>query len=145
MDVEIGKAGAAETPASFMAEYVTEHITALMTLGGIESISATRYICGFGSRLHVTMAPFADAPEEVKAQGIVIKDAIATILSVANISRVVMKPSEDDLEEMRSTWHQATNDAREANRGSAQDFSVGSGNDSMKSIEDSRGCRGGCR
>lgn len=128
MDVEIGKSGAAETPASFMAEYVTEHITALMTLGGIESISATKYVCGFGSRLHVTMAPFADAPEEVRAQGVVIKDALATILSVANITRVVMKPSEEDLGRMRDTWEMAVKDARAANGGSAQDFSDGSGN-----------------
>ena len=130
MDVEIGKAGAAETPASFMAEYVIEHISALMTLGGIESISATKYICGFGSRLHVTMAPFADAPEEVKAQGVIIKDALATILSVANITRVVMKPAEDDLNKMKATWEHAVMDAMAANAGSAQEFSARSGADS---------------
>ena len=130
MDVEVGKAGAAETPASFMAEYVTEHVTALMMLGGIESIGSTKYVSGYGSRLHVTMAPFADAPDEVKAQGVVIKDALAAILSVANISRVVMKPSDKERAKFKSTWDQAVRDARAANGGSAQDFSQGSGQDS---------------
>ena len=123
MDVEIGKTGGSETPASVMSEYVAEHVTALMTLGGIESISATKYASGFGSRLHVTMVPFSFAPSRVKEQGIVIKDAIATILSVANITKVVMKPSEDDLEEMKATWEKAVKDAKDANGGSAQDFS----------------------
>lgn len=121
MNVEIGKAYAGETPASCMQEYVTEHITALMTLGGIESISAVKYQCGFGSRLHVTIAPFADAPEDVRAQGVVIKDALAEIMSVANIMRIVMKPSDEDLASMRDAWTKSSEDARSLNAGSAQD------------------------
>ena len=123
MDVEMSKASGPETPASCMAEYVMEHITALMTLGGIESISAQKYVCGFGSRLHVTIAPFADAPEQVKAQGVVIKDALATIMSIANITRVVMKPSKADVKKMRDVWKSSVRDSDSVNCGSGQDFS----------------------
>lgn len=123
MDVEMSKASGPETPASCMAEYVMEHITALMTLGGIESISAQKYVCGFGSRLHVTIAPFADAPEQVKAQGVVIKDALATIMSIANITRVVMKPSKADVKKMRDVWKSSVRDSDSVNGGSGQDFS----------------------
>ena len=123
MDVEMSKASGPETPASCMAEYVMEHITALMTLGGIESISAQKYVCGFGSRLHVTIAPFADAPDQVKAQGVVIKDALATIMSIANITRVVMKPSKADVKKMRDVWKSSVRDANSVNGGSGQDFS----------------------
>ena len=123
MDVEISKADAAETPASCVTDYVMEHATALMALGGIESISARRYTCGFGSRLHVTIAPFSCAPEEVKSQGVVIKDAIATVLSIANITRVVTKPGDKDIAEMKKLWDVSVRAARAANGGSGQDFS----------------------
>lgn len=127
MDVDIRKSMEAETPASEMSDYVVEHVTALMTLGGIESISAVKYRCGFGSRLHVSIAPFADAPEIIRTQGIVIKDAIAQIMSVANVTRVIMKPSEEDLKSMRKTWKESVDAANAANAGSGQDFSAASG------------------
>ena len=123
MNVEMSKASGPETPASCMTEYVMEHVTALMTIGGIESISAQKYVCGFGSRLHVTIAPFAKAPERVKAQGVVIKDALAQIMSIANITRVVMKPSKADMGRMVKTWKSSVRDADAVNGGSRQDFS----------------------
>jgi len=123
MEVEMGKAAAPETPASVMAEQLMEHITAIMMLcGGIESISATKYACGFGSRLHVTISPFNGAPKEVKAQGVIIKDALAQIMSVANITRIVTKPADTDLSEMQEAWKAAAKDAREVNGGSGQVF-----------------------
>lgn len=123
MDVEMSKANAPETPASVMTGYMTEHVCALMILGGIESISAQRYNCGFGTRLHVTIASFAKAPEAVRTIGIVIKDAIAQILSSANVTRLVLKPSDEEMAKMTSKWSTATKDARMANSGSGQDFS----------------------
>lgn len=128
MDIEMSKASGPETPASCMAEYVMEHVTALMTLGGIESISAQKYVCGFGSRLHVTIAPFAKAPDAVKSQGVVIKDALAQIMSVANITRVVMKPSKAEMKKMVDAWQAAVKDANAMNSGSGQDFSGSSDN-----------------
>ena len=128
MDIEMSKASGPETPASCMAEYVMEHVTALMTLGGIESISAQKYVCGFGSRLHVTIAPFAKAPDAVKSQGVVIKDALAQIMSVANITRVVMKPSKAEMKKMVDAWKSSVRDAKAVNGGSGQDFSGSSDN-----------------
>ena len=123
MNIEMSKASGPETPASCMTEYVIEHVTALMTIGGIESISAQKYVCGFGSRLHVTIAPFANAPDAVKAQGVVIKDALAQIMSIANITRVVMKPSKADVKKMVAAWKSSVRDADSVNGGSGQDFS----------------------
>lgn len=122
MDVEIGKMPAAETPASSMSEYVVEHVVAIMTMCGIESIDVKKYSTGFGSRLHVSIAPFSDAPEEITNQGVVAKDAIAQILSIANITRIVIKPSDDDISGMKDTWKNNVSAARSANRGSGQDF-----------------------
>ena len=124
MDVEIGKAIASETPASAMSEYVVEHVAALMTIGGIESIEAKKYVTGFGSRLHVSIAPFSDAPDEVTAQGVVMKDALAQVLSIANITRIVLKPSDNDLEDIKETWKISVHDAKTSNGGSGQDFSL---------------------
>jgi len=130
MDIEIGKAAAPETPASCMATYAVEHISALMIMGGIESIDAKKYSTGFGSRLHVSISPFADAPEEITAQGVVMKDAIAQILSVSNVTRVVLKPEGDDFSDMKNMWRQKVKEAKSANGGSAQDFSQDSAQDS---------------
>lgn len=126
MNIEMSKANAPETPASSMADYMCEHVTALMILGGIESIVLQKYSSGFGSRLHVTIAPFANAPEPVRNVGIVIKDAVAQILSVSNITRLVLKPSEEEMSGVMSTWESATRDARITNSGSGQDFSASS-------------------
>lgn len=126
MNVEVGKAQAPETPASVMADQIMSNITELMMLvGGIESISATKYVCGFGSKLHVTINQFQGVPKDVAAQGVAIKDAIAQIMSVANIAKVVTKPSDEDLENLRSSWRAASLDANNANGGSGQDFSGG--------------------
>lgn len=126
MNVEMSKSQSPETPASCMIESVMEHVTSLMTIGGIESISAQKYVCGFGSRLHVTIAPFAKAPDRVKAQGVIIKDALAQIMSIANITRVVMKPSKSEMKKMSDAWRKSIADADSVNGGSGQDFS-GSG------------------
>lgn len=130
MDVEMSKASGPETPASCMSEYMMEHVTALMTIGGIESISAQKFTCGFGSRLHVTIAPFAKAPAKVKEQGVVIKDALAQIMSIANITRVVMKPSKADMKKMVEAWKSSVRDADSVNGGSGQDFSGSSESES---------------
>lgn len=129
MDVEIGKAPAPETPASCMAEQMVEHVVAIMAICGIESIESKKYVAGFGSRLHVSMVPFHEAPDGVTAQGVVVKDAIAQILSVANLTRVVIKPKEGELSDMRDSWSKALADALAANGGSSQRFSSGSGQD----------------
>jgi hypothetical protein len=120
MDVEVNRAAAPETPASTMSAYVVEHATALMTIGGIESISAQKYSCGLGSRLHVSMAPFADAPEDIVAQGVVMKDAIAQVLSVANIVSVTIKPNEDEMKDVRTMWEKSSGEAKAGNQGSSQ-------------------------
>jgi len=115
MDTNIGMAqGFAPTPASAMREYMMEHVTALMVMGGIESISVLRYESGFGSRLHVTVAPFADAPREIISQGIIIKDAIAQIMSISNITRITLGLSGDEMSGTLAMWRRSIEAAKAA-------------------------------
>ena len=127
MEVEVKKASAAETPASRMADFLAEHIPAIMTLGGMESIGAQRYTCGFGTRLHVSFSPFEGVPDEIVRQGIVIKDAIAQIMSIANIVQITMKPSEEDLRQMKDMWNRSL--AGNSDRGEETDNGKGAGNE----------------
>ena len=122
MNVEISKAAAPETPASVMTEKMVEHITSIMMPCGIEGISATKYQCGFGSQLNVTISPFANVPRKVSEQGVIIKDALAQIMSVANVTRLIAKPSDADLKELRETWKESVKSAEELNGGSGQAF-----------------------
>ena len=126
MNVEIGRMSGAATPASCMPDYVMEHVIALMTLTGIESISAVKYSAGFGSKLHVSIGQFAKAPEEVAIQGVVIKDAIAQIMSIANIARIVIKPGEEDVKDMEKAWEESVRAAKASNAGSSQSFAASS-------------------
>ena len=127
MEVEVKKASAAETPASRMADFLAEHITAIMTLGGMESIGAQRYTCGFGTRLHVSFSPFEGVPDEIVRQGIVIKDAIAQVMSIANIVQITMKPSEEDMRQMKDMWNRSL--AGNSDRGEEADNGKGAGNE----------------
>lgn len=124
MNVEISKAAAPETPASVLTEQMVEHILSIMMLCGIEGISATKYQCGFGTQLNVTIAPFANVPEKVSAQGVIIKDALAQIMSVANVTRLLAKPSDTDLKELRETWKESAKSAEALNGGSGQAFAA---------------------
>ena len=122
MNLEISRASAPENPASTMANYMCEHVSALMVMGGIESIVSQKYQSGFGSRLHVVIAPFSKAPEHVRSIGIIVKDAIAQILSVANVTRLVLKPSPEEMMDIVSTWEKSSQNAFLKNSGSGQDF-----------------------
>ncbi len=123
MEVEIGRVNAGTTPVSVVAQYVTKRIAELMTVTGIESISAQKYECGFGSRLHVTMSAFQSAPKEISYQGVVIKDALAQILSIANVARLQLKPSEEDRKDMEAMWKDMTG-AANLDAGQAGDSEV---------------------
>ena len=122
MEVEISKEASVETPASSMTKELVEHLTSIMVMCGIEGISVSKYDCGLGSKLNVTMAPFNDIPEEVYNQGVVVKDAIAQIMSIANITRLLAKPSDVDMNELKKSWNMAAEMAKSENSGSAQDF-----------------------
>lgn len=108
MKVDYDKMEGAETPASLMRNYVLEHVSALMIMGGIETITFKKYKIGGGSRIHTSVSFFKGVPDEIAMQGVVTKDALAQILSVANISRAVIRLSEEDLQGMRNFWNGPT-------------------------------------
>ena len=128
MELEVSKASAPETPASVgdMEKTLAKSVANIMSIGGIESISAQKYEIGMSSRLHVSIAPFNDAPASVRTMGIVIKDAIAQIMAIANLAKIHIKPSDDEMEQMMEIWEQSAKDAKSVNNGSGQDFSYDS-------------------
>ena len=115
MNVEISKARGASVsnaPSAVMSNYVCEHVAAMMVIGGIESISSQKFESGFGSRLHVRISQFKDAPSEICAAGVIIKDALAQVLSVANVTRLALKPSNEELANIKSTWEKSVSDSK---------------------------------
>lgn len=95
------------TPAESMTDYLVDHINAIMICCGIQSIETRKYTSGFGSRLHVTMTPFPDAPSEIVTQGLVVKDAIAQLLAVVNLSKQSLSDfKEDEMANIHAMWSQ---------------------------------------
>ena len=126
MKVDIGRAqGFADTPASIMVEYVVEHVTALMSIVGIESISTQQYSAGFGTYPLVSIKSFDDVPSEIRTQGVVIKDALAKILAVANISKIAMKCQDQELKDMQAVWRAAVDKLLGINDGGESAAAVG--------------------
>ena len=128
MNVEISKAKALETPASVRTSKYVEEISGLMLGGGINAISYTKYQAGFGSRLHVSVSQFADAPEDIKKQGVVIKDALAELMAIANLTRIVLNLDDKELDGVKADWDASIREAANSNSSSqpAQTNSVGS-------------------
>lgn len=93
------------TPAEDMTDYLVDKIDAIMICCGIKEIVVQKYACGFGSRLHVTMTPFEDAPPEIVKQGLVVKDAIAQLLSVLNLSKLALSNfSVEEMSNIHAMW-----------------------------------------
>ena len=100
--------GAPVTPAETMTDYMADKINGLMIACGIKEIEIKKYACGFGSRLHVTMVPFEDAPREIVAQGIVVKDAIAQLMSVVNLTKQTLGEfTEEEMNGIKNMWANA--------------------------------------
>jgi hypothetical protein len=101
------------TPAEDMTDYLVDKIDAIMICCGIKEIVAQKYTCGFGSRLHVTMTPFEDAPPEIVRQGLVVKDAIAQLLSVINLSKLALSDfSAEEMSNIHAMWAAAIEAAK---------------------------------
>ena len=106
MKVELSRIDSTPTPLSMMCEeYVEKYISGTMLLCGISGISLEWRRSGFGIAPYVKAMPFPDAPEEVVAQGLVAKDAIAQMLAVANIGRIIIGFEKDEEREAtHATW-----------------------------------------
>lgn len=121
MNLEIGAVQSKATTASTMAKDVAEHVAALMVFGGIETISSEIVTQGYATSMRTSIAHFTEAPQKIRDVGTFIKDDIARILSVANINRVIVKPTKAERIDMRKAWSNAVNDADTANGGSGAD------------------------
>jgi hypothetical protein len=96
------------TPAEDMTDYLVDKIDAIMICCGIKEIVAQKYTCGFGSRLHVTMTPFEDAPPEIVKQGLIVKDALAQLLAVVNLTKLGLSDfTTDEMDNIRAMWASA--------------------------------------
>ena len=141
MEVKLSKSVDVETPAGVAGQQLMEAIATIMTVvGGIESIKIEKYSAGMGSRLHVSIGLFPKAPEEVASQGVIIKDALAQIMSVANVTRAIVVPTDKELADMEKMWGDVTAEARQINAQSranpgGESRSVGLGNPGEESAE----------
>lgn len=115
--------GVPATPASVMGRDLMENVYSIMALNGIEAISLHRYSCGLGHKTHVIISHFPDAPAEIVNQGIVIKDAIAQMLAISNIWRVVITLTDED-NAVREYWAKSVEAVRTSAAGSGQDASA---------------------
>lgn len=116
MHVEVSKFIATESPASVVSESVVEDLASLMSMvGGINSITITKYVAGVGSGLYTTISQFQDAPQSIKTQGLLIKDSVAQIMSVANVSRITIIPNDDDIKSFEQSWKNADDQASKTN------------------------------
>ena len=118
MNVNIRKGQGTTTPASIDSEEMVAQIASLMLASGISDLVAQKYVSGMGSRLHVSISPFQGCPGEVVAQGIVIKDALAQILSTANIMGMSITLDQEETEAKRKEWRDVANKVRLMNEGS---------------------------
>lgn len=121
MNLEIGAVHSKATTASVMAGSVAEHVAALMVFGGIETVSSEIVANGYATSMRTSIAYFTEAPQQIRNVGAFIKDDLARILAVANINRVIVKPTKAERIDMREGWSNAINDANTANGGSGAD------------------------
>ena len=97
--------GVPVTPAEAMTDYLVDHINAIMISCGIKTLDIQKYTSGFGNRLHVTMTPFEDAPQEIVTQGLVVKDALAQIMAIVNLARQsVDNFTKEEMDNIHALW-----------------------------------------
>lgn len=100
--------GVPVTPAEAMTDYLVDHINAIMISCGIKTLDIQKYTSGFGSRLHVTMTPFEDAPPEIVSQGLVVKDALAQIMAIVNLARQsVDNFTKEEMDNIHALWNKS--------------------------------------
>lgn len=114
----IGPMSPASTQA--MTNTLVYGVGTLMILGGIETIKIEQHLCGAGSYLHTSIASFPEAPDEIRAQGLVMKDAIAKIMATARISGLTITLEDEELSGVREQWESAVIEAKSASEGSSR-------------------------
>lgn len=107
MKVSIRKALAANTPASVMSDYSSDHISALMVQGGIKALEVSKYVSGFGSAISVNAEFFDDVPKAVKTLGYVRKDALGALMVSSNLIGITVSFEESELTRTRKSWENA--------------------------------------
>lgn len=107
MKVSIRKALAANTPASVMSDYSSDHISALMVQGGIKALEVSKYVSGFGSAISVNAEFFDDVPKAVKTLGYVRKDSLGALMVSSNIIGIAVSFEEAELTRTRKSWENA--------------------------------------
>lgn len=107
MNVSIRKALAANTPASVMSDYSSDHISALMVQSGIKALEVSKYVSGFGSAISVNAEFFDDVPKAVKTLGYVRKDALGALMVSSNLIGITVSFEEAELTRTRKSWENA--------------------------------------
>ena len=105
MEVNVGRAVVDGGTDSDMSEFFVTRIADIMAAFGIKSIVVNRYASGIGCSISSSAVPFDGVPGSVLQKGMVARDAIALIMSVANLTRIEMKVDEEEYNKLRTIWH----------------------------------------
>lgn len=102
MKVEVSRTRTASP--SPRAEFVMEHVSALMTMAGIKSLIMHRYEFGMSSNALASLEFFDGVPPEVMALGVVIKEALGQVLMSADIMKVSIALDDGERERVSGIW-----------------------------------------
>lgn len=93
------------------AGFVMEHVSALMTMAGIKSLTMHRYEFGMGANALAAVEFFDGVPPEIMALGVVIKEALGQVLMSADIMKVSISLDDGELERISGMWVQPAQEA----------------------------------
>lgn len=104
MKVNIGRAAVNGVKTSEMSEFFVTRLADMMAVMGMKSVTASRYSSGLGCRIISSMVPFDGVPNSVVQKGVIAKDAIGLLMSVANLTRIELRVDGDEYDRLRSAW-----------------------------------------
>lgn len=104
MKVNIGHVVVNGVKTTDMSEFFVTKLADIMAVFGIKSIAVNRYSSGFGCKIISSMMPFDGVPNDVLQKGVISKDAIGQLMSVANLTRIELRVDGDEYGELRKVW-----------------------------------------
>ena len=104
MKVNIGHVVVNGVKTTDMSEFFVTKLADIMAVFGIKSVAVNRYSSGFGCKVISSMMPFDGVPNDVLQKGVISKDAIGQLMSVANLTRIELRVDGDEYGELRKVW-----------------------------------------
>ena len=100
MKVDVTRKGQAGT----LATSVTEYVTQMMTLYGIEMLETKEHRMGLASGLVTYMTPSTRCPAELADAAAAVKDALGTLLASIGATAIQVSLSKDERDRCVESW-----------------------------------------